>query len=63
MDREILNVATILSSTARTIWAALLNSCRTLTIVEINTYRPEAYYMRGPGPKWREKHQSGGASA
>lgn len=19
-------------------------------------YRPEAYYMRGPGPKWREKH-------
>jgi hypothetical protein len=20
------------------------------------TYRPEAYYMRGPGPKWREKH-------
>jgi hypothetical protein len=21
-----------------------------------NTYRPEAHYMRGPGPKWREKH-------
>lgn len=21
-----------------------------------STYRPEAYYMRGPGPKWREKH-------
>ena len=19
-------------------------------------YRPELYYMRGPGPKWREKH-------
>jgi hypothetical protein len=19
-------------------------------------YRPERYYMRGPGPKWREKH-------
>ena len=19
-------------------------------------YRPEAHYMRGPGPKWREKH-------
>jgi hypothetical protein len=22
-------------------------------------YRPELHYMRGPGPKWREKHGSG----
>ena len=22
-------------------------------------YRPELHYMRGPGPKWRAKHQSG----
>jgi hypothetical protein len=21
-----------------------------------DTYRPELYYMRGPGPKWRAKH-------
>jgi hypothetical protein len=21
-----------------------------------DTYRPEMHYMRGPGPKWREKH-------
>ena len=21
-------------------------------------YRPEDHYMRGPGPKWREKHPS-----
>jgi hypothetical protein len=20
-------------------------------------YRPELYYMRGPGPKWRAKHR------
>ena len=20
-------------------------------------YRPELHYMRGPGPKWHEKHQ------
>jgi hypothetical protein len=20
-------------------------------------YRPELHYMRGPGPKWRAKHQ------
>ena len=22
------------------------------------SYRPELHYMRGPGPKWREKHAS-----
>jgi hypothetical protein len=22
-----------------------------------NPYRPELHYMRGPGPKWREKHR------
>jgi hypothetical protein len=25
---------------------------------EVRKYRPERYYMRGPGPKWREKHSS-----
>jgi hypothetical protein len=24
-----------------------------------NPYHPELYYMRGPGPKWREKHAPG----
>ena len=23
-----------------------------------NPYRPELHYMRGPGPKWREKHRA-----
>jgi hypothetical protein len=22
-------------------------------------YRPELHYMRGPGPKWRERHPNG----
>jgi hypothetical protein len=22
----------------------------------LEPYRPELHYMRGPGPKWREKH-------
>jgi hypothetical protein len=22
------------------------------------SYRPEQHYMRGPGPKWQEKHAS-----
>jgi len=25
-------------------------------------YRPELHYMRGPGPKWREKHAPGAES-
>jgi hypothetical protein len=23
-----------------------------------SSYRPELHYMRGPGPRWREKHGS-----
>ena len=26
-----------------------------------NPYRPERHYMRGPGPKWREKHSLSGS--
>ena len=29
---------------------------RTLTRDLSDPYRPELHYMRGPGPKWREKH-------
>jgi hypothetical protein len=29
----------------------------------VRKYRPERHYMRGPGPKWREKHFPDGASA
>jgi hypothetical protein len=29
----------------------------------IGRYRPEDHYMRGPGPKWREKHFLDRASA
>jgi len=28
-----------------------------------NPYRPELHYMRGPGPKWREKHGQPSAKA
>jgi hypothetical protein len=27
-----------------------------------NPYRPELHYMRGPGPKWQEKHASDSTS-
>ena len=29
---------------------------RRLTASVLDPYRPELHYMRGPGPKWREKH-------
>jgi hypothetical protein len=28
-----------------------------------NHYRPELHYMRGPGPKWHEKHAAALVSA
>lgn len=34
-----------------TAWHELLNGMR-------DPYRPELHYMRGPGPKWRAKHQA-----
>jgi hypothetical protein len=30
-----------------------------LTSALSDPYHPELHYMRGPGPKWREKHAPG----
>ena len=32
------------------------DTARTLMKDLFGHYRPERHYMRGPGPKWREKH-------
>ena len=40
-----------LSSLATTLLTALRG-----LILAPRRYEPERYYMRGPGPKWREKH-------
>ena len=29
---------------------------RRMLMAAFVSYRPELHYMRGPGPKWREKH-------
>jgi hypothetical protein len=29
---------------------------RRLRATVFDPYRPDLHYMRGPGPKWREKH-------
>ncbi len=31
------------------LWRKLVNEL-------IDPYRPEQHYMRGPGPRWRQKH-------
>jgi hypothetical protein len=45
-----------LARTARRMRQVLAHAVALLAIVPANSYRPEAHYMRGPGPKWREKH-------
>jgi len=44
----------------------LAHACRDLSnlLADIrDPYRPELHYMRGPGPKWHEKHRPGAATA
>jgi len=38
------------------VFGATARRCRRLTASLFDPYRPELHYMRGPGPKWREKH-------
>jgi len=38
------------------IFPAIAEAWRQLRKAFLDTYRPELHYMRGPGPKWREKH-------
>jgi hypothetical protein len=37
--------------------SALIETLRVLKRSFCDTYRPELHYMRGPGPKWRERHE------
>lgn len=36
--------------------ARIVEKTRQLAQNLLDPYRPELHYMRGPGPKWREKH-------
>jgi hypothetical protein len=40
----------------RRLFAGVLYLRHEITETLADTYRPELHYMRGPGPKWREKH-------
>jgi hypothetical protein len=63
MDQRLSALASILASSAVAAWTSLVNSLRTQTAADAKIYRPEKYYMRGPGPKWRAKHVHKGPHA
>jgi hypothetical protein len=35
---------------------------RRIAVSVFDPYQPQLHYMRGPGPKWREKHGNGAKS-
>jgi hypothetical protein len=47
-----------LTGRVRTIRAAIANLRRAVISALTDPYRPEVHYMRGPGPKWRQKHSA-----
>jgi hypothetical protein len=49
-------MSAVLASAAQRLRTLLAHAAEFLAIDPANAYRPEAHYMRGPGPKWREKH-------
>ena len=48
------NIVSILAAAALEGWTAVVGACRAM--IEQRQYHPELHYMRGPGPRWREKH-------
>jgi len=59
MDQQPSTLISVLATAAVQARRSLVNFLRTQIAVDVRTYRPEKYYMRGPGPKWREKHVRG----
>ena len=57
MNRRLSNAVSGLAAAALKAWTAIANAWHTMVIDDQERpYRPELYYMRGPGPKWRAAH-------
>jgi len=56
MGRQLSKVASALVVVIARAHAAAASAWRTAVADSGDKYRPEAHYMRGPGPKWRAKH-------
>jgi len=44
-------------------WIDIAKAWSRQAVRQHHSYRPEKHYMRGPGPKWHEKHAPKGDSA
>jgi hypothetical protein len=51
-----LTMAVALTGGVHTLRLAAAKLRRLIPRALIDSYRPELHYMRGPGPKWRERH-------
>jgi hypothetical protein len=47
---------TLVGAALRVLRQRLCTAILQLAQDTFNPYRPELHYMRGPGPRWREKH-------
>jgi hypothetical protein len=56
MGRRLLKLAYALAVAIVRARAAVASAWQTALADQADKYRPEAHYMRGPGPKWRAKH-------
>jgi len=56
MFQRFSHVGRVLASAVVKASAAVADAWRTIMANQARRYRPEAHYMRGPGPKWRAKH-------
>ncbi len=64
MDRRLSSVSSAFAFFVIRAWDAVAQTLRTVMMADQpKPYRPEAYYMRGPGPKWREKQAKARGSA
>jgi hypothetical protein len=56
MYRQLANVAYVLACAVAKARTTVVSAWWTALGDQPGKYRPEAHYMRGPGPKWRAKH-------
>ena len=61
MTRHLAKLAGVLDSAWTRAWATASKALPQGTESQGENYRPEAHYMRGPGPKWRAKHAQNAA--
>jgi hypothetical protein len=56
MDQQLSDAAASVASGCARLWGVVKSAWPTTMAGRAGKYRPEAHYMRGPGPKWLAKH-------